>query len=124
MNSPNPLYKRPTAQTAQLAELNVGCRQVSVIPDQMKVDERQELRRLDRQEANESNILSQTEFTSVGKFEETVTEDTAVLVDPSLLSNQRARGQDVIDPYQVSRQAGLRNQARWRVVASDSDGEV
>jgi hypothetical protein len=60
----------------------------------------------------------------VGEIDETVIEDTAVLVDPSLLTNQRVRGQDVIDPYQASRQAGLRNQARWRVIASDSDSEA
>lgn len=55
---------------------------------------------------------------------ETVIEDTDMLVDPSLLWNQRTRGQDVIDPYQASRQARLRNQARWRVITSDLESKA
>lgn len=60
----------------------------------------------------------------VMEIDETVIEDTDMLVDPSLLWNQRTRGQDVIDPYQASRQASLRNQARWRVITSDLESKA
>lgn len=60
----------------------------------------------------------------VAEIEETVIEDTAVFIDPSLLTNPRNRGQDVIDPYQASRQARLQNQARWRVITSGANGEA
>ena len=90
--------------------------------------------RLDRQEAHKiKHIVANRVYELVDsrpkgvgavEIEETVIEDTAVLIDPSLLTNRRARGQDVIDPYQASRQARLRNQARWRVMTLDADGEA
>jgi hypothetical protein len=71
--------------------------------------------------ANRINkLVDSRQGVGVAEIEQTVIEDTAVLVDPSLLTNQRTRGQDVIDPYQASRSARLGNQARWRVITSDS----
>ena len=58
------------------------------------------------------------------EIEETASEDTEVLIDPSVLTNRRNRGQDVIDPYQVSQQVRRGNQARWRVITPDADGEA
>ena len=58
------------------------------------------------------------------EVEETVTKDTEVFIDPSLLTNRRNRGQDVIDPYQASQQARRGNQARWRVITCDAKGEA
>jgi hypothetical protein len=51
-----------------------------------------------------------------------LSENTSVFVDHATLTN-RIRGQDVIDPYQVS-QARLRNSALWRMLAPDSDSEA
>jgi len=74
--------------------------------------------------ANQVYKLVDRDSTSVSilEIEDAVIED-AVFIDPSLLTHQRNRGQDVIDPYQASRQARLGNQARWRVIKSDADGE-
>jgi hypothetical protein len=100
------------------------------------VDKRLEIResRPDRQEARKiKHIVANRVYKSVEsrparvgvlEIEETVIEDTPVFVDPSLLTNQRTRGQDVIDPYQASQQARLGNQPRWRVITSESDSEA
>jgi hypothetical protein len=70
------------------------------------------------------SVDSRSAGIGVLEVEEVVIEDTAVLIDPSLLTSQRTRGQDVIDPYQASRKARLGNQARWRVITPDADGKA
>ena len=70
------------------------------------------------------SVDSRSAGIGVLEVEEVVIEDSAVFIDPSLLTNQRTRGQDVIDPYQASRKARLGNQARWRVITPDADGKA
>lgn len=61
------------------------------------------------------------EVVDLRDLEETVNENTAVFVGHTTLTS-RVRGQDVIDPYQVS-QARLSDHARWRMITSEcSDG--
>ena len=70
------------------------------------------------------SVDSRSTGVGVLEVEEVVIEDRAVLIDASLLTNQRTRGEDVIDPYQASRKARLGNQARWRVLTPDADGKA
>ena len=58
------------------------------------------------------------EVVDLSDLEETVNENTAVFVGHTMVTS-RIEGQDFSDFYQISR-AYLKQQAQWRVVASQS----
>jgi len=58
------------------------------------------------------------EVVDLNELEETVNENTAVFVGHTMVTS-RIEGQDFSDFYQISR-AYLKQQAQWRVVASQS----
>ena len=113
-------HKRSTAQTFSVAKLKVDYRQVSVIPGSERGNE---IKRIVANRVYKS-VGSRSTGVGVLEVEEVVIEDSAVFIDPSLLTNQRTRGQDVIDPYQASRKARLGNQARWRVITPDAESKA